>query len=307
MFLLIVVVLMSTGARCSPKKTIGKEKGESAGGKVIESEVYKGKKGLEMDFVKDLPPNKIYSTNELNLLVELRNVGAYAVKPKILISGYDPDIITGIEAIQYPEELEGKKRFMPEGGYTTVQFDSNEIGLPEGTDSYKPKFVVTACYEYGTKANPVVCIDPSLYDVAVEERACEVRSVSMSGGQGAPIEVSSVDVDTIGNKAHFKIHLSNVGGGRVVEYIPCPNELEYKELNMVSYDVLMSSRGPDKCSPHEDGDYSVRLVNGKAIIYCTFTIPNENTNAYSTPLEIELSYGYMQSISKDVEIIRIDE
>jgi len=123
----------------------------------------------------------------------------------------------------------------------------------------------------------------------------------MGSGQGGPVSVSAVRVNTIGDKAHFKIEVNNAGKGKVIRIHECPFDLEYDDLNKAKYYVTLSGKRPEKCSPSNE----VRLINGKATIFCTFVIPSENKFAYQTPLEIKLDYGYMESISKKVEIIKV--
>jgi hypothetical protein len=188
---------------------------------------------------------------------------------------------------------------------------------------------VTACYEYQTIANPVVCIDPKLYDPFPYERACSVQSVTLASGQGAPVSVDKIETDMMKGKVLFKIAISNKGGtsaattktsilsrnvpqtGRKGTVLSshssvvndCPFNLDYNDYNIVDYFVDMTGGSIIKCSPEIDGDQRIRLVDGKGTIYCYFTVP-ENQPAYTTPLNIVLDYNYMESVSKNVQIIK---
>jgi hypothetical protein len=275
-------------------------------------DIYKGTKGIELNFIKDFPPPKIYDTSVLSLITEVRNQGTADATGKCFLhlSGFDDRIVQIFNKVQPCGMVEGKSPLNPEGGFDTIEFTTDRVWLPEGTDSYKPKFVLTACYDYETISNPVVCIDPNLYSVQPVEQACRVQDVATAGGQGAPVGVTRVDVDMMKNKALFKIHIANQGGGKVLRsgiaktgYGPnsCPFNLDYNDLNIVEYDVDMRGASLIKCSPELAGP-RVRLVNDKATIYCTFSIAGQY--AFTTPLNIRLNYGYMDSVSKDVEILR---
>lgn len=282
--------------------------------KGTEEKVYIGTKGLEMQFMKDLPPDKMYDTNTLSIIAELGNKGTFDLtgsKCMVHLSGYDKTIIRGIDENKYcGDGLWGKSVGSPEGGSDTVEFSSDLIRLPEGVDSFPQKLILTACYEYETIANPVICINPNQYKINAIEEACTVNDVSLSGGQGAPVEVSKVEVDMIGeDSASFVIYISNVGGGTVIRpgisvtgssAHSCPFDLEYDDYNIVDYSVGMSGGSMIKCSPEE-----VRLVNNQARLFCRFSVSGEN--AYTTPLQIRLSYNYMDSISKTVEIFKTPE
>ena len=277
--------------------------------KVIETTIYSGTKGLEMSFVNSLPPSKIYDESKLTILAELKNKGVSDLsgsKCYIHLSGYDPNIIRGIADKKYcGNNLWEKTTGLPEGGIDTVEFSTDRVSLPNGVDSLPQKFVLTACYEYETVASPIVCINPQMYKITGAMDACAVQDVPLSGGQGAPISVTKVDVDMVSsNKVNFKIYVSNSGAGNVLRpgtsLSNCLGLNQYDNFNVLDYSVRMSSGSMIKCSPDD-----LRLVNGKGVIYCTFRVSEDY--AYTTPLQIKLDYNYMDSISKNVEIIKTPE
>lgn len=288
-------------------KGLGSKSTENAGSSLGNEEVFVGTEGLSMNFVENLPPSKLYSSTNLNVLVELHNKGVTDINNLYLyLSGFDPNIIRIPNRVQSVFGIEGKSRFNLEGGYRSVEFASNRINDRDFTERYTSTLSVTACYDYTTVGTAVVCVDPFLYDVEAGPRPCQVQDVSLSGGQGAPVSVESIDVDSTGNEAYFQITLSNAADGKVVRTADCPYNLQYEDLNYVEYDVTLSGQGPIECLPSERGSNRVRLVDGRAKITCTFGIDSLR-QAYSTPLNIRLDYGYMQSISTDVEIIKVKE
>lgn len=292
-------------------------------------EIYYGYGGLEMGFVRDQPPYKIYDLDVLNILLELRNTGTSdlsGTKCRLYISGFDDSIIRGIDHdVECGSNLEPKTIYNPEGGYDTAQFITDRIDLPDALDVYRPNLLIQACYEYQTIANPVVCIDPQLYSISSIERACTVRDITTAGGQGAPVAVDWVEVRMMKEKVQFKIHVSNVGsrgtlsgssrtslGGRGTVlnkqasiYQDCPYNMEFEDYNVIDYDVDMSGASLVKCSPEINGDQRVRLVDDRGLIICTFRISGES--AYETPLRIELDYNYLDSISQRIDIIKTPE
>ncbi len=296
-----MIMLVFLVAGCNRLQSSKQKAVDTARGNVLLDKVYIGTKGITMTYMKNSPPRRIYDSNNINLLLELKNQGAHATDGKIFLTGYDPKIIKGIDPEKRFRQLEGKSKFNSEGDLEVLEFNSNTIRLPKGTDIYPVRFLASMCYQYETLANPIVCIDPKFYDVSVEEKACQVRDVPMGGGQGAPISVRNVRVDTIKDKAHFKIEIENAAKGKVVRYNDCPLNLKYDDLNKIKYQVTLAGDRPEKCTPQTE----VRMVNNKATIICTFRIPNQNKYAYSTPLEIKLNYGYMDSVVQDVEIVKI--
>lgn len=205
--ILILLVLFSAG--CAANKTPTTEK--------YPEEVYTGTDGLTMTFLKNNPPDKIYDTSPLNIIVGLANKGTSdlsGTRCALYLSGYDDNIITGLPKSLQCGLLEPKSIYNPEGGYASAEFSTDHISyLPEGIDSLPQSFMVTACYEYATTASPVVCIDPHLYEIGPVDRACVVKDVTLTSGQGAPVSVDSVYVNMAKNKVLFKIQISNKGGG----------------------------------------------------------------------------------------------
>ncbi|MEE9525497.1 MAG: hypothetical protein V3V78_02715 [Candidatus Woesearchaeota archaeon] len=278
-------------------------------------DVYKGTKGLEMKFLQNLPPSKLYDTSTLSILLEMENKGASDLsgsKCRLYLSGFDDKIIRGLDKSQTcASSLEGKGILNPEGGFATQEFSTDLIDLPDFLDSLKQTLQITACYEYQTIASPVVCIDPHLYEIGPLDRACIVKDVTTAGGQGAPVAVTGVDVEMAGrDRVSFNIKVSNVGDGTPLYrgtsvFADCPFNVDPKDYNVIAYEVDMSSGQKVKCSPEIEGDQRVRLVNNKGVIFCSFRITGDT--AYSTPIRVTLDYNYMDSVSKNIEIIKTPE
>ncbi|MBR9691738.1 hypothetical protein GOV06_03035 [Candidatus Woesearchaeota archaeon] len=303
----IILLIMSLTIGCKRKPGVDAEEGPE--------KIYRGTKGLAMEFLRNMPPSKLYDTTPLTILLELENKGTYDLsgnKCRLYLSGFDDTIIRGLDKDKMcASSLEGKSILNPEGGYNTQQFSTDIIRIPDYLDSLPQKIMITACYEYQTTASPIVCVDPRLYEIGPVERACTVKDVTTAGGQGAPIAVSGVNVEMAGrDRVAFNIKVSNVGGGTPLYlgasvFRDCPYSIDPKDYNIISYDVEMSGSTKVRCSPEIEGDERIRLVDGKGTIFCTFRITGDS--AYTTPLRIVLDYNYMDSISKDIEIIKTPE
>jgi len=322
--ILVFLILLLLSAGC--------KRGKQPTGTTVTPAGVTGTKGITMRFAKNLPPNRIYDTQPLEMVVEIENKGATDIAGPadcmIHLSGYDETILPGIDKDQDCGILEGASIYNPDGSSTTKEFKTDTIYLPEGVDSYEPTFMLTVCYRYKTVANPIVCIDPNYYQMIPQQRACAVKDVSIPQGQGAPVSVDKVEVDMMQGKVRFKIYVSNKGGttdikpskkgifrkkkvapkklGVVlspdVAISKCPLDLEYKDYNIVRYNVEMTGSYPIECKPQIDGEHKLRLIDNKGVIYCIF--PVKGNEAYQTPLKITLDYVYMDAISKKVEILR---
>ena len=306
---LAVLTLLFVLTSCGPKVPGGDQPLDTA---AALQQVKTGTQGVEVSLVQNYPPPTIYDQNELIALVEVKNKGNYDLELQdcfIRATGFDRNIIRG--GFDQPRAcaeglniLEGKNVYNLDGAFNQIEFKSPNIALPFGIPDYNPTLNFLTCYNYKTKASPQVCIDPLLYQVSSQQKSCDYRrGISIGGGQGGPVGVSNIGVDMVGNRAIFDISVSNFGSGSVLS--PFANiqscgdaNLNRQDFDKVGYSVRLAD-AIGNCNPR---DNIVRLSNGRGKIICSFDIPG--TTAYETPILVDLNYGYMQSTSKPIKIIR---
>lgn len=271
-----------------------------------------GSQGLVMTFVANLPPTRLFDTEEFNTLIDIQNVGASNVGSsgdKIYISGFDPSIITGISTAgaQIPV-MEGKTRFNTQGTIDRVSFRGSIRRLT--TDRYPVRILATACYNYETVANANVCVDPDPFAPQIRPKVCQPAAVGL-GSQGAPVSVTNIELDSRRGKTGFRITVANVGGGDVFRFGAdalgkcnpnAPRGLEYDELDYVQIaDVVVSGQSiKSSCRPL-DRDH-LRLTGGRGQIFCE--LATSGSSAYQTPMTVTLRYGYRNQLAKDIEIVK---
>lgn len=271
-----------------------------------------GTQGVELSVVPNYPPPLLYDQNELIALVELKNKGNYDLEAQdcfIQVTGFDPNIIKGgfgtvRSCAENVQVFEGKNVYNVQGGFNQLEFSSSNVVLPDNVYEYSPQLNFLTCYNYHTTASPMVCVDPILYQVTPEQKACQSTDVSAGGGQGGPVGVSHVGVDMVGSKAIFEINIHNYGSGRVLspaaDIRNCAQAgIDYRDLDKVEYYVELSGGSLSDCKPN---DGIVRLNQGSGKIVCTFDIPSGT--AFETPLSVNLDYSYVQNFLKEVKIIK---
>jgi hypothetical protein len=273
-------------------------------------EFRRGNQGLFMRFAQNLPPLRLFSGEQLAMVLEVENRGTYTIGgpgDRIYVSGFSPNIISGISpAGEQLPLLEGRSQFVNQGGFDTVSFKAETRVLQ---DRYPVRLLATACYGYETVAPGTVCIDPLPYAPAIRQKVCVPQNVQLGGGQGAPVAVSLIETDASPGKTRFKIHISNVGGGEVFRagaqmLNKCApggglgfDEIDYVELTDVIVDGV-SIRG--SCRPLDAGH--VRLTNGQGLVYCEYDRPRGEA-AYVAPITAVLRYGYRSGLFQDLEIL----
>lgn len=272
--------------------------------------VHVGSQGVEITFVQNNPPSRIYAGEPLNVIVELANKGAYPnpdeqpgayFDGKLYLGGYDTSLIEAFTAKQLPSDFYGKDKFNTDGGLTTINFQSGSVNLPTGTDTLDSSIQATVCYRYQTIATASVCVDPDPYSTKVKNKVCNINQISMSSTQGAPIAVSKVEEDVMSNKVRFKIYVSNVGGGSVFDgnsLSKCMNLDKYDSANNIVYVSGEISGTNIACQ----NNGQVNLRNGNGIILCDAGMPADDA-AYRTPLNIKLDYAYKKDRIVNFKIV----
>ncbi|MBA3064697.1 hypothetical protein FP803_04640 [Candidatus Woesearchaeota archaeon] len=308
--LMVIIFLLFFSFGCTPKT-------EETG-----VDYRTGTQGIVMNFMADMPPAKMYDSMPIDLVVEIKNKGAYpqpnpltgwainVISPNakgigtLYLSGFDTAFIMGMPQSMSIPSLEGKNIYNSEGGYDVVSFRGNIIDFDSrNIDSYNANFLVTSCYNYETIASQTVCIDPEPYSTKQKTRVCTIPpSYSLSGGQGAPVAVTKVEETVLSNKIQFKIYIKNLGDGEVIDKnrlnIDCPYSLDYTNLDKVYVSGRVSGYSLS-CRPNNP----IMLINGIGSVICTVPKPTMSRSAYTTPLQVNLEYGYSSSIQKSVEIL----
>ncbi len=307
----------------------------------VPEKVHVGTKGLQMKFLEHNPPNKITAStgNEINVAVEMKNIGTAPMKGVMYLRGFDTNIIDLPSQYKFPnpdncgvEYIEGRSKHNPAGGICVEEIPGL-LNLNSIVDFIEVPLMVSSVYEYVTDTSVMVCIDPNFNRLG--KKACEMRPVSLSGGQGGPIAITKVEPIPIGRgKIQFNIHVSNVGGGKLVRLGKLPVDLRYpRDYDFIGYAISVPNslgitgyaiggvRYEDDGIVIDIGDNTgmkiniggnfqtsgagkVRLHNNKAIITHTIDF-GQKAFEYVTALRITLYYGYMQDIKKKVKINKI--
>jgi hypothetical protein len=262
-----------------------------------------------MSFFQNSPQPVIYEGDAMTVSLELWNKGTSPISVgQIWYAGFDRAIIanygtggTGdLPEFENFQIQDHKTQYNDEGGVSYLDRKSGTIYLPEGTPRYPFNLMVYACYDYQTIAPTSICIDPEPWRTNTD-KPCIAASVG-SGSQGAPVAVTNIQQETTKDSVRFKITISNVGGGTVVDKLyttsKCPTSFLPSDLDKVYLDYVTLSNLDitSTCQPQSP----IRLNNGVGTIYCL--APLTPGPAYNTIIEVGVSYGYKQSISKSVEI-----
>jgi hypothetical protein len=322
MLLVLLIVILSG---CNKFGPTDKTKGELI--TPSQAELHKGTEGLSMEFVKGQPPSGVWEGESFPITVKIQNNGAYNIQNgRMKMTGnlyFVPEFESDISS---SFDLEGKSQFNPEGEFSFEKYQATAGTVDEDkTDS----FFIVACYPYKTIASASICINPrviSAEDSAAPSGECKSGSISLSGGQGAPVAVTSIDEELtpLGEneiRLILKIHISNLGKGKVVKNDAYSNDCEGVALLPDDAGVINVRSVSFSSYRLDSNEYSVKCQNlksdntfaldpsGKFTLECyaDLDLGFIGATAFTTPLNVELDYGYSQlSESKSIIIKNSD-
>ena len=304
-------------------------------------DIYKGTDALKMDFLKNAPPKEVFEDTLFKAAIELRNNGAFDIKSGYLTLTLEDDYVSidewpvkkplvAIEGcVRMIFELEGKSLINTEGDYdiTEITLKAKKMEKDELSETHATSILATACYAYQPKATETVCIDTDIHKLRGMEKACAIDEKGKSlASQGAPVAITKIETEMLPKddnsiSPHFIIQIKNKGNGVVIGYDKVREACSYgpiqdDDFNRVEVKVYLSKKDKEgeegkqlDCDPELEGinagkarlkdnkEDSIRSVLDEGI--------DKNLGTYSTPLYIELNYGYTSTISEEVTIKKI--
>lgn len=225
-------------------------------------------------------------------------------------------------------DVDGKSILNPYGEEILLQWNAKAGKLDPQSEIKQSVITATLCYPYQTILTATICIDPDTFGLRPGKKACNVKDIGFGSGQGAPVAVTRIEQQMIPHgdtsiKPQFLIFLENRGKGTPVNIFNyndiCTKPFsDTKNLwNTVRIKAFVSGNKQLICCPNAEGRCSesetnpdnmagiIRLKDNKNFVRCVFqnkdAVP-KNYDAYTSPLKVELDYGYVQSLSANFNI-----
>lgn len=275
------------------------------GGNQPEINVHTGSEGLVITL--EPTPAKVTSGDPFAIIGVITNKGAADVDNGVLSIGVEDDYIAMEGARTRPLRLFGRSALSPLGETSTLRLDMTAKQLPRITETVTSTILLTMCYSYTTFASATACVDPDLEHLQ-KNKPCTTGSVSMGGGQGAPVGVSNVQATMLPHTdktritPQFTITIDNIGKGDIVPRDKLVEACTGKAVGAIETVGLKAYLADKELTCTGDGE--AKLGRNRNI-RCHLPEGIEKAGgAYSTILRIELSYGYAQSTTKQVQIVR---
>ena len=277
------------------------------------SQYNKGFSGLSIKYNGNL--NYLYEGEISNINLLLKNNGAYNINNGILKLSIEENYLNEKSETKQYFELNGGTKEFPEGESSSTMFSVSAKNLDEKSIQRETNFHITYCYDYGTDLSVDVCIDSDIYNIQ-KDKICTPEIKKLNGGQGAPVTISSIESRMVYDDEKEKIFpsftltIENKGTGTVIKKGKidevCSSEgIESGDFNLINLKVKISELGnlvELDCSQNQ-----VKLRDNKKQIICKYNKGFDlDVGTYYTPLHINMEYGYMDVISKNIQIKKID-
>ena len=225
--------------------------------------------------------------------------------------------------------LEGKSKVNLKGGEEVVSYNLVAGKVDPQSEFHSSTVIATLCYPYETILSATVCMDTDPNNLRPGKKVCKLQDLTFANGQGAPVTISKIEVQMLPSQEsqqssqgygkiipQFLIFIENKGTGLVIKNnaikeFCTQSKISHEKLNTIfvkAYLPGIDEKGERKileldCQPKEKKDSTekqgyVKLKDKKDLIRCTLKEGIDGKqDAYLSPLKIDMSYGYTQSIS----------
>jgi len=301
----------------------------------LEINIHEGTDGIEMNFIDRSPPDEAFEGERMPLTIEIRNKGAVDIENNkgLIVVGVEREYVSApSEYFENPITftLNGRSLYDPIGGMDRITVPLTVESLGPQVETITSVVAITSCYPYRTDATAQVCIDSDVYNERQQDKVCTPQTLSMGTvelegqelprGQGGPIAVTRIEQKIQSHdspdriRPTYLIYIQNMGDGLPIDIDSYENACGgvtamKRTLNVVKANVYISDKNTNTqldCNPKLDSTSSglsghLKLDNNEDFIRCELTGGVlKSLGTFTTPLIIDLEYGYTNTISKSI-------
>lgn len=270
-----------------------------------------GSNGLEIGFVDDEPPDRVFDNNEedFDIVIQIENVGEFDIPEGKVITtlGKIPlrDFNIENENSKLDTDLNGKSEFngkvidgdIGEIVYQNVRYKHDLLA------DFETGVRADVCYLYQTKATTKVCLKQKATERDLDD-ACQINNDNVDiFNSGAPVQISNVRTRSSGtNEVELTFQIENKGSGRV--YPPdafansCMKDEKKEDRLMVKVITASGRHGVECNSLGGKASGEIKLSNGIRFVRCDISTRNALESATEEPVNIVVDYFYRNVIQK---------
>jgi len=283
-----------------------------------------GSNALAISFVSGAPPAQIFDNKQgsFQVTVQVKNVGENDIATGdgyVQIEGIAPQEF-GVTSAEFKQDMPAIKGARKTGSGTVVS--GNQQLVTFGPLTYQQnvngniasnKIIATACYNYMTKATTQACVKKDGVDDSSQKNAvCTIEETKSVANSAGPLQVTQVSQIPLGNQkvqVQFTIGRTSTAANEL--FFKKDTDCDDSQINLNKYVVhvkvlpIVNELYSASCTGWQTGSGSegdITLFDGAPRqLQCTFNVGNTNTD-FQTPINVELSYRYMQQIDTPILI-----
>ncbi|MGV8086037.1 MAG: hypothetical protein ACP5N1_00245, partial [Candidatus Woesearchaeota archaeon] len=266
-----------------------------------------------------------------SIVVKLENVGEHTIPAE---DGYIQ--IWGLDAGSYNSDIPDFKKYFNEqqgfgpeirgaiknydgtvlnGGVATVDFGDLKY-MPTIQGDMMQTIWANVCYRYTTRTAAQICVKNNIEQGITGKDICIVEGEKNPQNSGGPIQVTSLKESYAGNgKIGITLKIEHSGSGDNFfkdDQLFCNNvesNTDKGKVRIEFSDVLVAGNSvPVVCQGVSDDGYIRLFKDGSnketTMLYCTIDVSGNN-NIVEVPLDLELSYVYLQHVATDITLRHI--
>ncbi|MDO8481017.1 MAG: hypothetical protein Q7S65_04330 [Nanoarchaeota archaeon] len=294
-----------------------------------DEKLHSGIEGVVLSLPDEGLPEEVLEGERFMVPLIVENLGAYTLEreaPGAVQLTIEPDLVLfeswdvppgaqdSGQTVLFP--LRGKSVASIAGEKSRLRVILKAKPIAATLNARDTRVVFSVCYPYRTQFEEQVCIDPS--PDSQMTKSCEPETLESVDGQGGPIEITEVQQLVLPGEhpddvnVQFIIRAENSGDGLLLHHEDYPLSclgrdgsrkpgVYIKKIAFSDFSYVEGKGGDIECYPlpmrEVAGGYETRCLLTQGI--------QRSTPAYTTPLSIELAYGYKETISHEVRILSV--
>jgi hypothetical protein len=263
---------------------------------VLDYNFKQGVAEVNIKFLDNAPPDKIYPLSKFKIILELDNQAAYDItNAKVSLAGIVGDYFLMEETDKELDPLQGRSMLNPSGDKVHVDF-SGTSGQPfANAKEYRNNYFLLLKYSSKMDFGATVCIHPRLYDMY--DSGCKTEKSKSFSGQGAPLAVTNMEQiiypSGVGAEVEYRMLVKNRGKGKVTL--------------VTFHGAKLGGEPMEECAfKQEDGtSLNTAKFNEKkqeATLICKTFLKDQSS--YLTTLSADFSYDYVLEEKHTLNLMR---
>ncbi|MEM3373752.1 MAG: hypothetical protein QXE31_00885 [Candidatus Woesearchaeota archaeon] len=303
LFFFIISLIFTSCTSINNTKNIGKK-------------IYTGTEGVLIEVFSNLP-DSIYEGEILNYIIKVVNKGPYEVNNAKLLITLEKNYMEFSDSSNIAEikniNLEGKSLNNLIDDFSLIEKPIKAKKIDSQSEYQLTNILTSFCYDYKGILINDVCIDSDPYNLKSLKKVCNTHNLEFSEGQGGPLKISLIETRMLSEnnylRPQFKISFQNVGNGIVIKKGTidkvCNKDSLQEVYNVITLKDISFSKfhiNDFECYPEE-----LILKQEQNSITCTLKpgLLSKEISTYSTPLRVEIEYGYFITDSKNIKIKKL--